>query len=67
MGTHMRKNFIIINGAPGVGKTTTWEELAKTLPKNVYLDCDCFMWANPYVATEIHFISYILQGLGLNI
>ena len=48
----MRKNLIIINGAPGMGKTTTSEELAKILPKNVYLDCDCFMWANPYIVTE---------------
>jgi broad-specificity NMP kinase len=48
----MNKNLIIVNGAPGVGKTTTCEELAKILPKNVYLDCDCFMWANPYVVTE---------------
>ena len=48
----MRKNLIIINGAPGMGKTTVCEELAKILPRNVYLDCDCFMWANPYVVTE---------------
>ena len=48
----MNKNLIIINGALGVGKTTTCEELAKILPKNVYLDCDCFMWANPYIVTE---------------
>jgi len=48
----MSKNLIIINGAPGVGKTTTCEELAKILPKNVYLDCDCFMWANPYTVTD---------------
>ena len=45
-------NLIIINGAPGMGKTTTCEELAKILPRNVYLDCDCFMWANPYTQTE---------------
>ena len=48
----MRKNLIIINGAPGMGKTTVCEELAKVLPRNVFLDCDCFMWANPYTVTE---------------
>ena len=48
----MSKNLIIINGAPGMGKTTVCEELAKILTKNVYLDCDCFMWANPYTVTE---------------
>jgi adenylate kinase family enzyme len=46
------KRLIIINGAPGIGKTTTCEELAKILPRNIYLDCDCFMWATPYVKTE---------------
>jgi thymidylate kinase len=48
----MNKNLIIINGVPGVGKTTTCEELGKILPKNIYLDCDCFMWANPYIVTD---------------
>ena len=48
----MAKNLIIINGAPGMGKTTVCEEIAKVLPRNVFLDCDCFMWANPYVVTE---------------
>ena len=46
------KNLIIINGAPGMGKTTTCEELSKILNKNVFLDCDCFMWATPNVVTE---------------
>ena len=35
-----------------MGKTTVCEELAKIIPRNIYLDCDCFMWANPYVVTE---------------
>ena len=48
----LRKNLIIVNGAPGMGKTTVCEELAKIIPRNVYLDCDCFMWANPYIVTE---------------
>jgi thymidylate kinase len=46
------KNLIIINGAPGMGKTTTSEKLREILPNNVMLDCDCFMWSTPYVATE---------------
>jgi len=46
------KNLIIINGAPGMGKTTVCEELAKAIPRNIYLDCDCFMWATPYIVTE---------------
>ena len=37
------KNLIIINGAPGMGKTTISEELLKILPNSIYLDCDCFM------------------------
>jgi len=43
----MNKNLVIINGTPCAGKTTTCEELAKILTKNVNLDCDCFIWANP--------------------
>jgi len=48
----MGKNLIIITGAPGMGKTTVCEELSKIVPRNVYFDCDCFMWANPYVVNE---------------
>ena len=52
MENNVSKNLIIINGPPGIGKTTTCEELAKIIPRNVYLDCDCFMWATPYVVTD---------------
>ena len=46
------KNLIVINGAPGMGKTTISEELTRILPNNVMLECDSFMWSNPYVSTD---------------
>jgi tRNA uridine 5-carbamoylmethylation protein Kti12 len=40
----MKKKLIIINGVPGVGKSTVSKELHKSLPKSVWLDGDwCWM------------------------
>jgi len=46
------KKLIIINGAPGVGKSTTCMELREILPKNVFLDGDWCWYSNPFVVTE---------------
>jgi len=46
------KKLIIINGAPGVGKTTTCMELREILPKNVFLDGDWCWYSNPFVLTD---------------
>ena len=46
------KNLIIINGAPGVGKTTTCMELREILPKNVFLDGDWCWYSNPFIVTD---------------
>jgi len=40
------RNLIIINGVPGVGKTTVGKELSKTLSKNIFLDGDWLFWSN---------------------
>jgi len=48
----MKKKLIIINGAPGIGKTTTCRELQKLLDKSVWLDGDWCWMANPWIVTE---------------
>ena len=42
------KNLILIGGAPGVGKTTTCQELIKLLPKNIYLEGDWLWYPTPF-------------------
>lgn len=48
----MKKKFIIINGVPGVGKSTVSKELHKSLPKSVWLDGDWCWMMNPWMITE---------------
>lgn len=48
----MKKKLIIINGAPGVGKTTVSKELNKSLRKSVWLDGDWCWMMNPWMITE---------------
>lgn len=48
----MKKKLIIINGAPGVGKTTTCRELQRLLDRNVWLDGDWCWMTNPWILTE---------------
>lgn len=46
------KTLIIINGAMGVGKTTTSRELQKLLPKSVFLDGDWCWCMSPFIVTD---------------
>lgn len=46
------KNLILINGAMGVGKTTTCRELQSLLPRNVFLDGDWCWSMRPFIVTE---------------
>ena len=46
------KNLIFINGASGVGKTTTSKILLKILPNCVFLDGDWCWDANPFVVND---------------
>jgi hypothetical protein len=46
------KNFIIIGGTMGVGKTATCHELQKILPRNVFLDGDWCWDMHPFVVTD---------------
>ena len=46
------KKLIIINGAPGVGKTSVCKELYKSIDKSVWLDGDWCWMMNPFIATE---------------
>jgi broad-specificity NMP kinase len=48
----MKKKLIIINGVPGVGKSTVSKELHKALPKSVWLDGDWCWMMNPWMITE---------------
>lgn len=46
------KRLLIINGTMGVGKTAVCGELARLLPKNVFLDGDWCWNMRPFVVTE---------------
>ena len=46
------KNLILVNGAMGVGKTATCQELQKLLPKNVFLDGDWCWMMRPFTVTD---------------
>lgn len=48
----MQKKFIIVNGAPGVGKTTTCKKLQQLLQRSVWLDGDWCWMSNPWTVTE---------------
>ncbi len=48
----MERKLVIINGAPGVGKTTTCRELQRLLDRSVWLDGDWCWMANPWIVTE---------------
>lgn len=47
----MNKKFIIVNGPPGVGKTTTCRILQQNLNRSVWLDGDWCWMANPWIVT----------------
>lgn len=46
------KNLIIINGAPGVGKTTVGKLLFQSLPRSIFLDGDDVWQINPFVVND---------------
>ncbi|CAK7086241.1 nucleotide kinase [Tissierella sp. P1] len=46
------KKLIIINGVPGVGKTTICRELYKSISNSVWLDGDWCWMMNPFVVNE---------------
>ena len=48
----MKKKLVIVNGALGVGKTTTCRELQRLLDRSVWLDGDWCWMANPWIVTE---------------
>lgn len=48
----MKKKLVIVNGAMGVGKTTTCKELSKKLQNSVWLDGDWCWMINPFVVNE---------------
>jgi len=48
----MQKKLIIVNGAPGVGKTTTCKKLQQLLQRSVWLDGDWCWMSNPWTVTE---------------
>ena len=47
----MQKKLIIINGAPGIGKTATCRALQQLLERSVWLDGDWCWMANPWIVT----------------
>lgn len=48
----MKKILVIVNGAPGVGKTATCRELQRLLDRSIWLDGDWCWMANPRIVTE---------------
>ena len=48
----MKKKLVIVNGAPGIGKTITCRELQRLLDKSVWLDGDWCWMTNPWIVTE---------------
>lgn len=48
----MKKKLVIVNGAPGVGKTTTCKKLQQLLQGSVWLDGDWCWMSNPWIVTE---------------
>lgn len=46
------KKLIIINGVPGIGKTTVCKELYKLILGSVWLDGDWCWMMNPFIVTE---------------
>ncbi len=48
----MRKKLVIVNGPPGVGKTTTCRELQQLLQRSAWLDGDWCWMSNPWNVTE---------------
>ena len=48
----MKKKLVIVNDAPGIGKTTTCRELQRLLVGGVWLDGDWCWMANPWIVTE---------------
>lgn len=60
------KNFIIINGAMGVGKTSICKELYKKLENSAWLDGDWCMMMNPFSETNqkifLENIYYLLNN-----
>lgn len=48
----MQKKLIIVNGPPGIGKTTTCKKLHQLLQRSVWLDGDWCWMSNPWTVTE---------------
>ena len=46
------KTLLMVNGPPGVGKTSVCQELNKKLQQSVWLDGDWCWMINPFVVTE---------------
>jgi broad-specificity NMP kinase len=52
MEENMNKKLIVVNGAPGVGKTTTCRIMHQHLNRSVWLDGDWCWMANPWIVTN---------------
>lgn len=48
----MQKKLVIVNGPPGIGKTSTCRELQQLLQRSVWLDGDWCWMSNPWIVTE---------------
>ena len=47
----MKKKLVIVNGAPGIGKTVICRALQRLLERSVWLDGDWCWMANPWIVT----------------
>ena len=46
------KTLLVLNGAPGIGKSVTAREIQKRLYRSVWLDGDWCWMANPWIVTQ---------------
>lgn len=52
MIVEQKKTLVLINGTPGIGKTTVSRELHKTLEHSAWLDGDWCWMINPFVVNQ---------------
>lgn len=48
----LKKKLVIVNGPPGVGKTTVCQKLYKSIDKSVWLDGDWCWMMSPFVVNQ---------------